>query len=340
MPVLDTLSRPLRSLRISVTDRCNLRCRYCMPEDDYIWIPREEILTFEEIDRLVEIFLGMGVQKLRLTGGEPLFRRNLPVLVKMLAARPGLHDLAMTTNGVLLAKHARDLAEAGLDRVTVSLDTLRPERFKSLTRRDALDEVLEGIEAARTVGMTALKINTVVMRGFNDDELVDLIEFGKRVGGVIRFIEYMDVGGATDWSRAQVFSRRDILRVLTSHYGAIQPVERRDRAPAERFTLPDSTQFGIISSTTAPFCRSCDRSRLTADGLWYLCLYSSEGVDLRTLLRSGASTDAISSLIASAWQKRADRGAEDRLGAQNRGPLIPLSTLRKDYHLEMHTRGG
>ncbi len=323
-----------------MTDRCNLRCRYCMPEDDYIWIPREEILTFEEIDTLVGIFLEMGVQKLRLTGGEPLFRRDLHLLVEMLAARPGLHDLAMTTNGVLLEKHARELAEAGLSRVTVSLDTLRHERFKSLTRRDALDEVLEGIEAARAAGMTGLKINTVGMRGFNDDELVDLIEFGRRVGAVIRFIEYMDVGGATDWSRAQVFSRRDILGVLTRHYGAIQPIERRDRAPAERFTLPDSTQFGIISSTTAPFCRSCDRSRLTADGLWYLCLYSREGVDLRSRLRSGASTDAISSLVAATWQRRADRGAEDRLAAQNRGPLIPLSTLRKDYHLEMHTRGG
>ncbi len=167
MPVLDTLARPLRSLRISVTDRCNLRCRYCMPEDDYIWIPREEILTFEEIDRLVEIFLAMGVQKLRLTGGEPLFRRDLHLLVEMLAARPGLHDLAMTTNGVLLEKHARELAGAGLSRVTVSLDTLRHERFKSLTRRDALDEVLEGVEAARAAGMTGLKINTVVMRGFN-----------------------------------------------------------------------------------------------------------------------------------------------------------------------------
>ena len=340
MPVLDTQTRPLRSLRISVTDRCNLRCRYCMPEDDYIWIPREEILTFEEIDRLVEIFLALGVEKLRLTGGEPLFRRDLPALVKMLAARPGLHDLAMTTNGVLLEKHARELAEAGLSRVTVSLDTLRHERFKSLTRRDSLDEVLEGIEAARAAGMTGLKINTVVMRGFNEDELVDMIEFGKRVGGVIRFIEYMDVGGATDWSREQVFSRREILEVLTSHYGAIQPIERRDRAPAERFTLPDATEFGIISSTTTPFCSSCDRSRLTADGLWYLCLYSREGVDLRALLRGGASTDAISSVISSAWQRRADRGAEDRLAAQNRGPLVSLTTLRKDYHLEMHTRGG
>ena len=340
MPVLDTLARPLRSLRISVTDRCNLRCRYCMPEDDYFWIPREEILTFEEIDTLVGLFLQLGVQKLRLTGGEPLFRRDLPVLIEMLAARPGLHDLAMTTNGVLLAKHARDLAGAGLDRVTVSLDTLRRERFKSLTRRDALDDVLQGIEAARDAGMTELKINTVVLRGFNDDELVDLIEFGKRVGAVIRFIEYMDVGGATDWSSEQVFSRREMLELLTSHYGAIQPIERRDRAPAERFTLPDSTQFGIVSSTTAPFCRSCDRSRLTADGLWYLCLYSREGVDLRSRLRSGASTDAISSLVAATWQRRADRGAEDRLAAQNRGPLIPLSTLRQDYHLEMHTRGG
>ena len=266
--LLDTLGRPLRSLRISVTDRCNLRCRYCMPEDDYFWIPREEILTFEEINTLVVLFLELGVQRLRLTGGEPLLRRDLPVLVEMLAARPGLQDLALTTNGVLLAKCARDLADAGVHRVTVSLDTLRQERFKSLTRSDALDATLEGIEAARSAGLTRLKINTVVIRGFNDDELVVMIEFGKRVGAEIRFIEYMDVGGATDWSRAQVFSRGEMLGVLASHYGAIQPIERPDRAPAERFTLPDSTQFGIISSTTAPFCRSCDRSRLTADGMW------------------------------------------------------------------------
>ncbi len=334
----DTFRRPLRSLRISVTDRCTLRCRYCMPEEHYQWIPREQVMTFEEIDTLVDVFRRLGVTRLRLTGGEPLLRRSLPTLIKMLALKNV--DLALTTNGLLLADRVLALREAGLDRVTVSLDTLRPDRFRSLTGRDSLHAVIEGINAARRVGFSTLKINTVVLRGFNEDEMVDMLEFGRRVGAEIRFIEYMDVGGATGWSTKQVVSRRQMLKLIQDSLGTIVPVVRDGSAPAERFILPDSTQFGIISSTTAPFCSSCDRSRLTCDGMWYLCLYAKEGIDLKFALRSGASPDVIASLIDSTWQRRADRGAEERLAMEKRGPLIPLAELRQDYHLEMHTRGG
>jgi len=337
--LLDTFGRPLRNLRLSVTDRCNLRCAYCMPEKDYVWLPREDLLRFEEMSRLVDVFIGLGVDKVRLTGGEPLLRRHLPALVEMLAAKPGLVDLAMTTNGVLLSENAEVLRQAGLGRITVSLDTLRPDRFTSLTRFDSLDAVLDGIEAASRV-FGRFKIDAVIIRGVNDDEISDMIEYGRRVNAEVRFIEYMDVGGATHWSPADVVSRREILDTLTARYGTISPVAQVDSAPAERFTLPDGTVFGIIASTTAPFCGSCDRSRLTADGIWYLCLYASKGIDLRAALRRGATTEELSSLITERWEQRTDRGAEDRLALGDRQSFVPLTDLRKDPHLEMHTRGG
>ncbi len=336
----DTLGRPLRNLRLSVTDRCNLRCQYCMPEKDYVWLPRQDILDFEEISALTDIFLDIGVDRVRLTGGEPLVRRDLARLVRLLADKAGIRDLALTTNGVLLAEQAGALKEAGLHRVTVSLDTLRPERFQALTRFDEHHRVLAGIEAAARLAFSALKIDTVVMRGTNDDELVPLVEYGKRVGAELRFIEYMDVGGATRWSMDKVVSRREMLQALERHYGPVTPVIEEGSAPADRFRLPDGNVFGIISSTTAPFCRSCDRSRLTADGLWYLCLYAQTGTDLRGPLRRGASPTEIRQLIESRWQGRTDRGAEERLALRNRAPLVPLDALRRDPHLEMHTRGG
>jgi cyclic pyranopterin phosphate synthase len=337
----DTYGRLLRNLRISVTDRCNLRCQYCMPEEDYVWLPREQILHFEEIGALVDVFIELGVDKVRLTGGEPLLRRDLPRLVRLLAAKPRLRDLAITTNGVLLASQAGALREAGLHRVTVSLDTLRPDRFRALTRRPGLDQVLEGIAAVPRAGFTGTKLDTVVMRGVNDDELLDLVEFARAVPAEIRFIEYMDVGGATRWSMAAVMSRAEILAHLGRRYGRIEPVpEPGSTAPAERFRLPDGTVFGIIASTTAPFCAACDRSRLTADGLWYLCLYAQEGADLRGPLRAGASREELAALITGRWRGRADRGAEERLAARDRGPLIQIARLRQDPHLEMHTRGG
>jgi cyclic pyranopterin phosphate synthase len=337
--VLDQFRRPLRNLRLSVTDRCNLRCSYCMPEPEYVWLPREDILHFEEIERLTDVFLDLGVDKVRLTGGEPLLRRDLPSLVARLAGRPRIRDLAMTTNGVLLAPRARALAEAGLHRLTVSLDTLQPQRFRDLTRADDLPRVLEGIDAAAPL-FPGLKIDAVVIRGTNDDELVDLIEYGRARGAEVRFIEYMDVGGATHWSAGRVVSRAEMLARLTAHYGPIAAVEEVSSAPADRFRLPDGTIFGIISSTTEPFCADCDRSRLTADGMWYLCLYAPAGIDLRGALRAGASAGELAGIIRTAWEARRDRGAEDRLAAGDRTRLIPLDSLRQDPHLEMHTRGG
>ncbi len=336
----DKLGRPLGSLRVSVTDRCNMRCRYCMPEKDYVWLPKQSILTFEEITRLVGIFTSLGVAKIRLTGGEPLLRHDLPTLTAMLARTPGVRDLAMTTNGLLLAKQAEPLRRAGLGRVTVSLDTLRPDRMRELARTDGHADVLAGIAAVRAAGFR-LKLNTVVIRGMNDDELVDLIEFARSRDAEVRFIEYMDVGGATAWSAAQVFSHREILAHLSSHYGTITAMTGDDpTAPAERFRLPDGTTFGIIASTTAPFCRSCDRSRLTADGTWFLCLYAARGIDLREPLRGGATDVELVDLISGAWRARTDRGAEERLAATGRGALYPREALRADPHREMHTRGG
>src|SRR5205807_7719640 len=243
MPLLDTFARPLRNLRLSVTDRCNLRCEYCMPEEDYAWLPREDVLHFEETSALVDVFIALGVDRVRLTGGEPLLRRDLPALVRMIAAKPDLADVALTTNGVLLAGQIDALASAGLKRITVSLDTLRRERFRALTRFDALDAVLDGIGAAHRV-FGHLKIDSVVMRGVNDDELADLIEFGKTASGEVRFIEYMDVGGASRWSPDRVVSRREILDALSRRYGRVEPIDGErstSAAPAERFALPDGT---------------------------------------------------------------------------------------------------
>ena len=310
-----------------------------MPEKDYVWLPREDILHFEEIERLIDAFTRLGVDKVRLTGGEPLLRRDLPVLIERLGARPAIRDLAMTTNGMLLKDAAPALKSAGLHRLTVSLDTLQPDRFRALTRSNDLDRVLDGIDAAAPL-FPGLKIDTVVIRGTNDDELVALLEFGRGYGAEVRFIEYMDVGGATHWSMDNVLSRAEMLAQLGAHYGAVAPIVEVSSAPADRYRLPDGTIFGIIASTTAPFCADCDRSRLTADGIWYLCLYAASGVDLRAALRKGASRADLIELIRGIWGNRRDRGAEDRLATRDRAPLIPIDTLRRDPHLEMHTRGG
>ena len=336
--IRDTFDRPLRNLRLSVTDRCNLRCQYCMPEEEYVWLPRDDMLSFEEMGQLVDVFAELGVDKVRLTGGEPLLRRDLDRLVRLLAGNPRLRDLAMTTNGVLLAEQADALRTAGLHRVTVSLDTLREDRFKALTRRDTHARVLASIEAVS--GWPGLKLDTVVMRGINDDELADLVEYAGRVSAEVRFIEYMDVGGATHWSIQRVVSRAEMLASLGARYGTIVPIQEKSSAPADRFRLPDGRVFGIISSTTQPFCGSCDRSRLTADGLWYLCLYAVRGTDLRQALRAGASREDLLTLIRVTWQGRRERGAEARLAMPERRPLIQIGELKRDPHLEMHTRGG
>jgi cyclic pyranopterin phosphate synthase len=340
MSLIDALGRPLRSLRVSVTDRCNLRCHYCMPEDQYVWLPREDVLTFEEISRLADLFGALGTDRIRVTGGEPLLRRNLPDLIRQLAAKSWVRDLALTTNGVVLADRAAELRAAGLHRLTVSLDTLRRDRFERLARLDALPAVLAGIDASRRAGFTGLKIDTVVTRGDNDDELIDLIEFGRDVGAEVRFIEYMDVGGATRWRANAVVTRADMLAQLSERYGAITALDESSSAPAARFQLPDGTTFGIIASTSQPFCRTCDRARLTADGVFLLCLYAQHGTDLRRPLRAGASTETLLRLLRAVWESRADRGAEERLGARERGSYIPITVLKRDAHLEMHTRGG
>lgn len=343
MSVADRWGRPLRVLRLSVTDRCNLRCQYCMPEENYTWLPRQTLLTFEEMARLTEVFTGLGVDKVRLTGGEPLLRTDLPTLIRLLRDNARIQEIALTTNGVLLASQAHALRRAGLHRVTVSLDTLKPERFKALTKRDTLDQVFEGIGAVSDAGFHGLKIDTVAIRGFNDDELIDLIEFGKRVSGEVRFIEYMDVGGATEWAQEKVLSRNAILQTVSQHYGFVEPLHEVSSAPAQRFRLPDGTIFGIIASTTTPFCSTCDRSRLTADGMWYLCLYAKHGIDLREPLRAGGTVEELQARVLAGWTHRRDRGAEERKALEHlntRGQFIAIEQLRQDPHLEMHARGG
>jgi cyclic pyranopterin phosphate synthase len=339
-PLPDRLGRPLRSLRLSVTDRCNLRCSYCMPEQDYVWLEHADILTFEELARLVAAFLALGVDKVRLTGGEPLLRRELELLVAMLAPKPGLRELALTTNGVLLRRHAAGLRRAGLHRLTISLDTLDPATFRLLARRDDLGRILDGIAAAREAGFTDLKLDTVVVAGVNDSELPALVDYARGIGAEVRFIEYMDVGGATRWRPDLVVPRARVLELLAARFGPIAPLPRTDSAPAERFALADGTTFGIIASVTQPFCRTCDRSRVTADGQWFRCLYAAAGTDLRRLLRGGLDDAAIAAEIAGIWRQRDDRGAELRALAPERRALATPARLRADPHLEMHTRGG
>ncbi|MCA9321215.1 MAG: GTP 3',8-cyclase MoaA [Planctomycetes bacterium] len=341
MSLLDRHQRPMRNLRLSVTDRCNLRCSYCMPEEDYTWLARPELLSFEEIGRMVDIFASLGVDRIRLTGGEPLLRRELPVLIRAIASRPAIRDLALTTNGVLLEDQAASLHEAGLHRITVSLDTLRPDRFRALTRRGDHERVLAGIRSVGPAGFEGLKIDTVLTRGVNDDEMIDLLEYAATVDAELRFIEYMDVGGATKWSPERVVSRAEMLQVVGRRYGAVEPVVEPDSsAPADRYRLPDGRVFGIISSTTQPFCATCDRARLTADGHWYLCLYARLGTDLRQHVRGGKSDAEIAAIIEELWSARTDRGAEDRLRVEARGALAQKDELRRDPRLEMHTRGG
>ena len=290
----------------------------------------------------MEIFAEFGVDKVRLTGGEPLLRRDLPALIRLLRQQASIQDIALTTNGILLDEQAESLRDAGLHRITVSLDTLKPDRFQQLTKRDSFDRVLHGIAQVKTVGLAGLKIDTVAIKGFNDDELVDLIEYGKSVEAEVRFIEYMDVGGANDWGMEKVFSQAEILERLRQAYGPIEPIRENSSAPAQRFRLPDGITFGIIPSTTTPFCATCDRSRLTADGMWFLCLYARHGLDLREPLRMNDDA-TVRARIQSGWQGRIDRGAEERKALESssrRGQFIQVDELRQDPHLEMHSRGG
>jgi cyclic pyranopterin phosphate synthase len=290
-PLVDGFGRVHRDLRISVTDRCNFRCTYCMPAEGLEWLPRDQVLSFEEIERIARVCVErFGIDSIRLTGGEPTVRAHLPVLVGKLAALGA--DLALTTNGATLRLIADDLVAAGLRRVNVSLDTLRRDRFAELTRRDQLGSVLDGIEAAKEAGLDPVKVNTVVMRGVNDDEVLDLATFGRDRGVVVRFIEWMPLDADQHWESDAVVSQDEILRTID----AVYPVEaiQRGHEPAERFVYRDGMgEVGVIPSVTRPFCASCDRIRLTADGQLRSCLFSVDEVDLRALLRGGASDDEV-----------------------------------------------
>ncbi len=294
-PLVDSFGRVHRDLRISVTDRCNFRCTYCMPEEGMTWLPRSEVLTFEELERVARLLVERhGIRSIRLTGGEPTVRAHLPVLVGKLAALPV--DLSLTTNGATLRTCAADLAGAGLRRVNVSLDSLRPERFAEMTRRDELANVLDGIDAAVGAGLAPVKVNVVVVRAVNDDELVDLARYGRDVGVVIRFIEFMPLDGGDAWRNDQVVSQAEILDRISAVF-PLEPIAR-GHEPAERFRYLDGRgEVGVIPSVTRPFCEQCDRIRLTADGQLRNCLFSLEDHDLRDVLRDGGGDDDLSAAI-------------------------------------------
>jgi len=296
--LIDTFGRVHRDLRISVTDRCNFRCTYCMPADGLEWLPREDLLTFEEIERVARLMVERhGVESIRLTGGEPTVRANLPTLVAMLADLPV--DLSLTTNGMTLRLVAGKLAAAGLKRINVSLDSLRADRFEELTRRNELPRVLDGIDAAIEAGLYPVKVNVVVMRGVNDDELVDLARFGRERGVEVRFIEFMPLDADRSWSEGAVVGQDEIV----ARIGEVFPLEPVDRtsAPATRYRYVDGAGgIGVVASVTRSFCDSCDRIRLTADGQFRNCLFAVEEFDLRSLLRSGASDDEVGDLLQGA----------------------------------------
>jgi cyclic pyranopterin phosphate synthase len=295
--LIDTFGRVHNNLRISVTDRCNLRCTYCMPED-VVFVDRAELLTFEEIVRFVRVAAPLGVDKIRLTGGEPLMRRELPRLVSMLAEVGGIRDLGLTTNGILLADQAQALHDAGLRRINVSLDTLNPARFRQLTRRDGLDRVLAGIMAAKEAGFDPVKINAVSIRGITEHEVVPLARFAREHALELRFIEYMPIG-ADQWERDKVYFAHEILEQLEREVAPLVPVETYDpRAPAMEFRYTDGGgKLGIIASISRPFCMSCNRVRLTADGKLRNCLFALDEVDVKNLLRGGAPEAEIAAVI-------------------------------------------
>ena len=316
MVLTDQLNRPLSDLRISVTDRCNFRCTYCMPFDHYDWIDKREILSFEEICRVVRLAVPLGVRKIRLTGGEPLLRRDLPDLVRQLAGIPGIEDIALTTNGSRLSEMAGALRSAGLKRINVSIDSLDPERFKQITKRGDLDNVLKGLFAAQEAGLDPIKINAVVERGVNEDDVVDLVEFGRDHGFVVRFIEYMDVGTANAWRLERTVPKQEIVQRIAARF-PLDAVGRGDgHAPAVDYVFRDGKgMVGIVASVTEPFCGTCSRGRLTADGRLVTCLFSHTGHDLKARLRSGAGDDEIRQWLEAVWSGRTDRFSADRLNA-------------------------
>jgi GTP 3',8-cyclase len=315
--LVDRLGRPIRDLRVSVTDRCNFRCVYCMPKEvfgrDYPFLPRAELLTFEEIERLARAFAALGVEKIRITGGEPLVRRDVETLVAMLARIPGL-DLTLTTNGALLARKAQALKDAGLDRITVSLDSLDDATFRAMNDVDfPVARVLAGIDAALAAGLDPVKVNVVVKRGVNDDGVVAMARAFRGTGVVVRFIEYMDVGHTNGWRMDDVVPAAEIVAAIDSEY-PLEPVEPGYRGEvAGRWRYRDGNgEIGVISSVTQPFCRDCTRARLSADGKLYTCLFAVRGHDLRALLRGGASDGELAAALRAIWSARTDRYSELR----------------------------
>lgn len=335
--VSDTLGRALRDLRISVTDRCNFRCTYCMPKEvfgrDFAFLPHDQVLTFEEIERLARIFVGLGVEKLRITGGEPLVRRDLPNLIAMLAGlrRPdgGEIDLTLTTNGSALRALARPLAEAGLRRVTVSLDSLDDEVFGRMNGIDfPVAKVLDGIAAAAEAGLAPIKVNMVVRRGINEASIVPMARWARDAGLVLRFIEYMDVGHSNGWRLDEVVSAEDLIDTIAAVW-PVEPAEAtyRGEVAARWRYLDGASEFGVISSVTQPFCRDCTRARVSAEGKLYTCLFAVEGHDARAILRSGASDDEVATFVRGIWGRRGDRYSELRSAATTNLPKVEMFAM-------------
>ncbi|MGV3533617.1 MAG: GTP 3',8-cyclase MoaA [Chthoniobacteraceae bacterium] len=329
----DALQRPLRDLRISVTDRCNFRCTYCMPREvfggEYPFLPKAQILSFEEITRLAGAFVRLGVQKLRLTGGEPLLRRDLDRLVAMLAAIPGIEEVTLTTNGSLLSRMARTLREAGLTRVTVSLDSLRPETFQAMSDAPAVtpEDVLRGIDAALDAGFGPIKINMVVRRGLNDDEVVEMASRFSGPDYILRFIEYMDVGNTNGWNMREVVPAAEILERLGTHFELRRLPAQYGGEVAQRWALSNGGEVGMITSVTQPFCGGCTRARLSSDGKLYTCLFAATGWDLREPLRAGAGADELESILRGIWEQRRDRYSEIRHLQTSPAPKAEMSLL-------------
>ncbi len=341
MQPTDTLQRPLHDLRISVTDRCNFRCDYCMPADifheDFEFLPRSKILHFEEIERLTRIFVDLGVRKLRVTGGEPLVRAQLPTLIYKLSQIPGVEDIALTTNGVLLPKHAQALRDAGLKRITVSLDTLDDAIFRQINGMDTpVKQVLEGIEAAEKAGFTPIKINAVVKRGLNDHTRVDLARHVRGTGHILRFIEFMDVGNMNGWDLSHVVPSVELLEKIHAEF-PLEPIDPNYVGEvAKRWRYQDGQgELGFINSVTEPFCGECSRARLSSDGKFINCLFASQGLDLKTPIRRGISDEKLRELVTDVWEKREDRYSQLR-SQEAHG----TDTETKNRKLEMYHVGG
>jgi len=332
MPPIDKLSRPIRDLRISLTDRCNFRCSYCMPREvfgpDYAFLPRKEILSYEEITRVARCFARIGVQKIRLTGGEPLLRRELPKLIGNLVDIEGIEEVSLTTNGVLLARHARDLKESGIRRINLSLDSLDEERFRKINGdKGDPSQVIEGLEAALAAELS-VKVNMVVQKGVNDKDVLPMANFFKKRGITLRYIEFMDVGNSNQWQLDKVFSAKEILNTISKEH-ELEPLDPNYKGEvASRYRYKGTnTEIGIISSVTKPFCSNCHRARLSADGSLYTCLFATKGFDLKSIIREEISEEALSERISDIWIQRKDRYSEERADTKVKSPKVEMSFI-------------